>query len=187
MGYIFITIFSMVLWLPRIQMSDKFYFIEEIVKARPIETFSICGIIIDDEDQQNLIRVLQKNNLFYVQQNCTTIWEQDKTVMVFYKPTTTDFRSALDKPGVQRSLSLNVWIVYLEKLIDSIEEYFSEIRLRVGINANIFFIYNSDQGYKLMQVIGTATSKVETIVRALDYAVKTSTNYFLVFIGSWTN
>ena len=164
MGYIFITIFSMVLWLPSIQMSDKLYLIEEIVKARPIDTFAICGILIDEEDQQNLIKVLQKNHLFYVQQNCTTIWEQDKTVMVFHEPTTTEFRSALDKPGVQRSLSLNVWIVYLEKLMDSIEEYFSEIRLRIGINANIFFIYVFDQGYKLVQVIGTATSKVKTIV-----------------------
>ena len=145
-------------------MSDKLYLIEEIVKARPIETFAICGILIDEEYQQNLIEVLQKNHLFYVQQNCTTIWKQDKTVMVFHEPTTTDFRSALDKPGVQRSLSLNVWIVYLENLMDSIEEYFSDIRLRLGINANLFFVSKFDQGYILIQVIGTATSQVKTIV-----------------------
>ena len=127
------------------------------------------------------------NHLSYVQQNYTAVSEQGKTVRIFYKPTISDFISALDKPGVQRSLSMNVWIIYSEKPTDAIVEYFSQIRLRIGINANIFFICNSDQGYKLVQVIGTATSKVETIVWALNYAVKTSTNYFLTFVGPWTN
>ena len=164
MSNAFIIALSLGLLLPLIQTSDRLYFIEEIVKARPIETFAICGNLVEDKDQEKLIEILQMNHLSYGQQNYTAVSEQGKTVRIFYKPTISDFISALDKPGVQRSLSMNVWIIYSEKPTDAIVEYFSQIRLRIGINANIFFICNSDQGYKLVQVIGTATSKVETIV-----------------------
>ena len=144
--------------------SETLHFIEEIVKAKPIESLAICGKLFQDVEQDMIIEILQKYKMSFMQKNCSNLNDVDKTVIIFNKPRIQEFRPTFKKLGVQNSLAKNIWIIISEKPINSIENYFSQSRLKIGINANLFVILQSNLGQELVQIIGKGTSNFEIIV-----------------------
>ena len=144
--------------------SETLHFIEEIVKAKPIESLAICGKLFQDVEQDMIIEILQKYKMSFMQKNCSNLNDVDKTVIIFNKPRIQEFRPTFNKLGVQNSLAKNIWIIISEKPINSIENYFSQSRLKIGINANLFVILQSNLGQELIQIIGKGTSNFEIIV-----------------------
>ena len=144
--------------------SETLHFIEEIVKAKPIESLAICGKLFQDVEQDMIIEILQKYKMSFTQKDCSNLNDVDKTVIVFNKPRIQEFRSTFNKPGVQNSVAKNIWIIISDKPMNSIEKYFSQSRLKIGINANLFVILQSNLGQELIQIIGKGTSNFEIIV-----------------------
>ena len=152
-----------IIW-PSLTHSEVLHLIEEIVKSKPTEAVAICGILFQDVEQEAIIEILQKHKISFMQKNCSHFIDADKTVIIFNKPRIQEFWSAFDKPGVQNSLAKNIWIIITEKPMSSFPQYFSQSRLKIGINANLFIILQSNLGHELIQIIGTGTSNFNTIV-----------------------
>ena len=55
----------------------------------------------------------------------------------------------------------NIWIIHSAKQESYIPDYFSESKVRVGINAIIFFVSSYVGGYNVTQVLGTGTFSVK--------------------------
>ena len=144
--------------------SKTLHFIEEIVKTKPIEALTICGKLFQDVEQDMIIEILQKYKMSFTQKNCSNLNDVDKTIIIFNKPWIQEFRSSFNKAGVQNSLAKNIWIIISDKPMNSIEKYFSQSRLKIGINANLFVILQSNLGQELVQIVGMGTSNFQTIV-----------------------
>ena len=81
---------------------------------------------------------------------------------MFYYPETSDIKTLLEKPGAQKSLMSNTWLI-IPKINAINLEYFEGIKLKINLNAKIFFLNDSEQ---LSQIVGTGTKRVEVKVRS---------------------
>ena len=80
-------------------------------------------------------------------------------VIVLDEVGTNVFQKILEKEGVQRSLSSNIWLIHSKK--SSVSDYFSNIRFRFGLNVLIFSISTtSNNSMFVTQIIGNGVSQV---------------------------
>ena len=172
---------------PLLSQSKTLHFIEEIVKVKPTAMVAICGKLIQDMEQETIIEVLQKHKLSFMQKNCSHITNVDKTVIVFNEPQIQEFRLAFNKPGIQNSLTKNIWIIISEKSFYSIDKYFAQSRLKIGINANLFVVLMSNLGQELIQIIGMGTSNYRIFVMSFEFSSKrynkVNAHYFYRIMG----
>ena len=75
--------------------------------------------------------------------------------------------------GIQDSLATNTWIIHTINVSNQIIDYFSDLPLRIGMNAKIFFIKSTfeikfesfgpstKEFTKITQILGTGTTNVE--------------------------
>ena len=82
---------------------------------------------------------------------------------MFYYPETSEIKTLLEKPGAQKSLVSNTWLI-IPKINAIIFEYFEGIKLKISLNAKIFFLTDSEQ---LSQILGTGTKREEVKVRSM--------------------
>ena len=73
-----------------------------------------------------------------------------------------EFLRLLAQPNIQNSLSSNVWIVIGRT---SVEEYFNQRNLKIGLNAQILYLDFQSGGGIVTQILGTATFQVKRMVR----------------------
>ena len=73
-----------------------------------------------------------------------------------------DFHRILALPNIQNSLSSNVWIVIGRP---SVEEYFNQRNLKIGLNAKILYLDFQKDMRTVTQVQGTATFDVQFKVK----------------------
>ena len=70
-------------------------------------------------------------------------------------------KNLLQQDGIQKSLFNNIWIIYSTKQESYIHEYFSQTMVRIGLNANIFFVTSYLDKHNVTQVLGTGTFSVK--------------------------
>ena len=73
-----------------------------------------------------------------------------------------DFHRILAQPNIQNSLSSNVWIV-IGRI--SVEEYFNQRNLKIGLNAQILYLDSQSGMRNVIQIQGTATFDVQFKVK----------------------
>ena len=65
--------------------------------------------------------------------------------------------NVLTKENIQKSLRSNTWLIYTSDSKKDPRSYFSQNRLKIGINAQIFFVKHVNGFYSATQILGTAT------------------------------
>ena len=76
-----------------------------------------------------------------------------------------DLQIVFSKSNIQNSITFNTWLIHTKETIREVYSLFDGIKLKIGINAQIFVIISSDLSYDVVQIIGTCLHKVEFKVR----------------------
>ena len=82
-----------------------------------------------------------------------------------------DLRIIFSKENIQRSLTTNTWILYVSEDNRQINQYFNNLKLRLGLNVRLFFVRRSGVAIEATQVLGTGTNQViyKVCVYTCDY------------------
>ena len=72
-----------------------------------------------------------------------------------------EIRELLNVPNAQLSLTSNILLIYTTKYADSLHGFFDQNQLKIGLNANIFLVLQSNLEDILYQALGTGTTEVE--------------------------
>ena len=65
--------------------------------------------------------------------------------------------NVLTKENIQKSLRTNTWLIYTSDSKKEAKSYFKQNRLKIGINAQMFFVKHVNDIYSVTQILGTAT------------------------------
>ena len=77
----------------------------------------------------------------------------------------------LNQDGAQFSLFHNIWLIHSKNESRTVQEYFLKNYLRIGLNAQIFFIKSfSNASNEITQIIGKGTTEI-------NYNVSTYTHF----------
>ena len=72
----------------------------------------------------------------------------------------------LNQVGAQHSLIHNIWLIHSKNESKQIQDYFSKNELRIGLNAQIFFIKTFAYAtQEITQIIGKGTTEISSNVR----------------------
>ena len=80
-----------------------------------------------------------------------------------------DLRIIFNKENIQRSLTTNTWILYVSEGNPQINQYFNNLKLRLGLNVRLFGVKRSSVVFDVTQVLGTGTNQVVYKVRLFDF------------------
>ena len=130
--------------------------------SQSFKTLALCRIV-EDQNYLDIIKISTQYNIAVVFWNCSKLIEIDDSIIVFLEPEVHEISLILKQPGVQKSLSSNVWLMFSShSMIHSIPNYFKNSVLAVGLNANIFFVRSieaSGFAVEITQMLGTGTKK----------------------------
>ena len=82
------------------------------------------------------------------------------TLSIFQEPTIEEFSNIMNQKGIQFELLKNTWLILSNVTFDKVRDYFSGIKFRMGLNANVFF----EEKFHLVQVTGTRNINDELVV-----------------------
>ena len=113
---------------------------------------------VEDMNYENYISVSDQEK-WMIHWNGSIIPEVTDAIIVLDEVGQKVFQKILEKEGMQRSLSSNIWLIHSKK--SSVSDYFSNIRFRFGLNVLIFFISTtSNNSMFVTQIIGKGVSQV---------------------------
>ena len=64
------------------------------------------------------------------------------------------FKAILKLQGIQKSLSSNLWIVKVPSTVQDLTEYFTESKLKLGLNVQLFFVKSVAELNSVVQALG---------------------------------
>ena len=140
--------------------SKETSFLEPFWKTNQYDLIAFCGTLPLDGYLEEITRLSMVYPI--AQRQCSNIHLTSNSLIVFYYPETSDIKTLLEKPGAQKSLMSNTWLI-IPKINAINLEYFEGIKLKINLNAKIFFLNDSEQ---LSQIVGTGTKRVEVKVRS---------------------
>ena len=140
--------------------SKETSFLKPFWKTNQYDQIAFCGTLPLDGYLEEITRLSMVYPI--AQRQCSNIHLTSNSLIVLYYPETSEIKTLLDKPGAQKSLISNTWLI-IPKVNEIILQYFEGIKIKIGLNAKIFFINDSKE---LSQILGTGTKRVKVKVRS---------------------
>ena len=126
-----------------------------------IKTLYYHKDMMDDSDYDMIMSLsLQVKDFRFNYWNGVNLPKTGNSLIVLDDIETDHMTNLLKQDGIQNSLLNNFWIIHSTKPESYIQEFFSQSKLRIGLNAIIFFVRSEFDGYNLTQVLGTGTHSV---------------------------
>ena len=117
---------------------------------------------MDDSDYEGIISLhLQVNDFGFNYWNGLNLPKTKNSLIVLDDIEPDLMKNLLKQDGIQSSLFNNIWIIHFTKQKSYSQEYFSQTNMRVGLNANIFFVTSYLGRHNVTQVLGTGTFSVK--------------------------
>ena len=118
---------------------------------------------MDDSDYEEIMSLHhQLNNFKFNYWNGLNLTKTGNSLIVLEDIEPDYMKNLLKQDGIQKSLHINVWIIRsTKKKSYTIQEYFSQTEVRLGLNANIFFVTSHLGIYNVTQILGTGTFLVK--------------------------
>ena len=134
---------------------DKFWMLNT-------KTLYYHKVEMHDSDYEAIISLsLQVKDFRFKYWNGLNLPKTGNLLIILDEIETNCMNNLLKQDGIQKSLFDNIWIIHSAKQESYIPDYFSESKVRVGINAIIFFVSSYVGGYNVTQVLGTGTFSVK--------------------------
>ena len=122
-----------------------------------------------DELLEELLVIANQHEVHISTQSDFNLTDFHSTLSIFQEPTTEEFSNILNQKGIQFELLKNTWLILSNVTFDKVKDYFSGIKFRMGLNANVFFALKYEGKFHLVQVTGTGTINVELVVSTYRY------------------
>ena len=122
-----------------------------------------------DELFEELLVIANQHEVHISTQSDFNLTDFHSTLSIFQEPTTEEFSNILNQKGIQFELLKNTWLILSNVTFDKVKDYFSGIKFRMGLNANVFFALKYEGKFHLVQVTGTGTINVELVVSTYRY------------------
>ena len=117
---------------------------------------------MDDSDYEVIMSLChQVNDLGYNYWNGLNLPKTGNALIVLDDVEPDYMKKLLKQDGIQKSLFSNIWVIHSTKQENCIHEYFSQTNVRIGFNANIFFVTSYSGKHNVTQIIGTGTFSVK--------------------------
>ena len=117
---------------------------------------------IDDGDFEVMMSpYFQVNDFRFNYWNGLNLPKSENSLIVLEDTEPLYMINLMKQDGIQKSLSNNIWIIHSTKKLNCIHEFFSQSMVRVGLNANIFFVTSYLGIHNVTQVLGTGTFSVK--------------------------
>ena len=121
----------------------------------------ICNQVPDDSIFDQILASAHQKNTWIKFWDCLD-FELPKVrnaLIVLNKISPTDLKGILSKEDIQQSFRTNVWLIYIDRKNTS--QYFNQNILKIGINAQIFFVESLGGNDLVTQVIGKGIHEIE--------------------------
>ena len=140
-------------------------YIEHFLKPST-ENIALCSENFEDMDYEIL---MPKGNqdIIVSRWDCKTIPKIDNSLIILDEAEPYQVHNLFNQEGIQLSLLTNIWLFHSKSQSRQIKEFFHRNELRIGLNAQIFFIESYFHHDDLYQFLGTGTKIVEQKVSDL--------------------
>ena len=138
-------------------------FLGPFLKQKP-KTVNVCDFADDDQFYEEMFEISAKSLSIWV-----NIWDcivsdlpqtQD-SLIILNEITSEDLITVFSKKNIQNSITYNTWVIHINKELPDIYSIFDDIKIKIGINAQIFIVQSSHLNHNVVQVIGTGLKKVD--------------------------
>ena len=142
------------------QDSSSTSYIQSFLDQNPT-SISVCNMAVSDQIYEEIFQMSTKANIWTYFWNClvSEIPQGQGGLIILNDITPNELQKVFSKSHIQNSITYNIWVIY----ISSKDTYslFEEIKLKIGINAQIFIVKYSGVMNEVIQVIGTGLNQVE--------------------------
>ena len=148
----------------KINCADDANLIEQFLNTKVYKNLAMYEIPKNDELYEDILSMASYRELHISTTPITKLIDTYYTLEIFHEPNFEDVKNLLNQPGIQFELSINTWLIFSSITIEEVKSLFSDMKFKMGLNANIFFVLKSNGKTHLVQVLGTGTSEVEIVV-----------------------
>ena len=130
-----------------------------------IQSLVLCNRSLEDSDLEEVISVTKRNNIQITNSFCEK-FDFTNSIIFIDNPQYGEIRELLNVPNAQLSLTSNILLIYTTKSADSLHGFFDQNQLKIGLNANIFLVLQSNLEDILYQALGTGTTYLRNLLKA---------------------
>ena len=145
------------------------HFVNRFLCTKEYHTLVIRKSPASDELFEELLDIANQHEVYISTQYDFNLTHFHSTLSIFQEPTIEEYSNTLNQKGIQFELLRNTWLILSNVTFDKVKDYFSGIKFRMGLNANVFFALKSEGTIHLVQVTGTGTINVELMVSTFRY------------------
>ena len=133
--------------------------IQKFMSTNSYKSLGIFGNI-DDPELEYFIQIANENRISFFFFGDIHVIENHDSLMLLYRPSILGFGNLLNQYGIQKCLSTNTWLVFVDENIAVLDDYFAASKLKIGLNANLFFIKLNISDEMVTQVLGTGSKNL---------------------------
>ena len=145
-------------------------FIQELpsIMNRQTNQVVICNLNGNDAILEKIVQVNDHYGIWTRNWDCldSSIPQVQDSFIILNEVKPSQWHAILQKPDMQLSLSSNHWIIYTLDTDTTIDSYFNQEYLRIGIDAKIIFVNGLEGKESITQVNGKGTFDIELKVKS---------------------
>ena len=148
----------------------------------------LCNEESTDDIYEDVLDSISDKDIWINHWNCTRdeIPFVHKGLIILNNVQPEVFKKILKLQGIQKSLSSNLWIVKVPNAVQDFTEYFTESKLKLGLNVQLFFVKSVAKQYSVVQALGLGNFQPRFEVRHIGTCIEHFLEHF-VHPGYGTN
>ena len=137
-------------------------YIQPFLKQNP-KSISVCNMAVSDEIYEEIFQMNSNANTWTYFWDClgAEIPQGQGGLIILNDISQNELQKVFSKSHIQNSITYNIWLIYISHSSKDTYSLFDEIKLKIGINAQIFIVESSGSTKEVIQVIGTGLNQVE--------------------------
>ena len=169
MSLISVMIISLIIVFSKGQNQDSHSFIQPFLSQRP-KTVAVCNLAMDDQIYEEIFEMTAHFPSWVNYWDCieSGIPQAHESLIILNEITAKDLEKVFSKSNIQNSISYNTWLIHISGTLQDVFSLFDDVKLKIGINAQIFIVQSSKLSKDVIQVIGTGHKKVDLKVKSLE-------------------
>ena len=137
-------------------------YIQPFLKQNP-KSISVCNMAVSDDIYEEIFQMSTKTNTWNYFWDClgSEIPQGQGGLIILNNISPNELQKVFSKSHIQNSITYNIWVIYISHSSKDTYSLFDGIKLKIGINAQIFIVKFSGSTKEVIQVIGTGLNQVE--------------------------
>ena len=182
---IFLTI-NLIVVLSKAQNQGSHSFLQPFVNQRP-KTIAVCNLAMDDQIYEEIFEMTANFPSWVNYWDCieSGIPQVHQSLIILNEITAKNLQKVFSKSNIQNSISYNMWLIHISGTLQDVYSLFDDVKLKIGINAQLFIVQSSKPSKDIIQVIGTGHKKVNFKVKSLEEVELSSLCFYIKNCRNW--